>query len=436
MTCSPMRRPRSATDAPRERALLTLELALERDSCGDSRGGRAARGGGRAAARKAGDHGTRGRGGRPGGRRDDRSTSCGTDKAEVARAEAARPGRSARRCPARRRARRSSRDPVCSLPPSQLYAVTDPAGPAADRGRDLLARPGRASRRARSSDRSATRRSGSGELESRPQGGRATRWRARSSPATTRSCGGVRQLSAWVAVAQGRASDAIADAELAVEAIRSSSSSSAADARRRRLASGDPKWQRSRPLESSGWVDPGLPPTDRLRALEVTVRAHLARRRTEEAGPAGPRGRPEEAAGQLERAPSGRSPALIEAQVCSLGARRSQLPEPRSAGAGAAREADAPLWEGRCRTLAGEAPRRRGKGGRRPVPSCGARPTTWMPVARRATATRRYGILRRLGERRGPRPRRRSGRRGRRARRAYAARARGCGAEQYVSRNQ
>jgi ATP/maltotriose-dependent transcriptional regulator MalT len=161
------------------------------------------------------------------------------------------------------------------------------------------------------------------------------------------------QLAAWVAVAEGRASDALADAELAVESTRLESPSLAAwtlaDAR---LASGDPNGALEA-LESSGWVDPQLPPSDRLRALEVVVRAHLALGRHEEAAKWAARA-PEEAAGR-KSGTFGAITSLIEAQV--LLARGDPKNAARTAlrGADAAHEAGAPLLEGRCRTVAGEA---------------------------------------------------------------------------------
>jgi DNA-binding CsgD family transcriptional regulator len=161
------------------------------------------------------------------------------------------------------------------------------------------------------------------------------------------------QLGAWVAIAQGRANDALASAELAVEATRSHEPSSAgwtlADAR---LASGDPSGALEA-LESSGWVDPRLPPSDRLRALEVVVRAYLAIDRVDEAAHWAARA-PEEAAGR-QTGVFGAITGLIEAQVLLAQEKPQNAAEAALAGAAAAQETGAALWEGRCRTVAGEA---------------------------------------------------------------------------------
>jgi DNA-binding CsgD family transcriptional regulator len=161
------------------------------------------------------------------------------------------------------------------------------------------------------------------------------------------------KLSAWVALAQGRASDAVADAELAVEATRSQSPSSAgwtlADAR---LASGDPNGALEA-LKASGWVDPHLPPSDRLRALEVVVRTHLVLERRDEAADWATRA-PDEAGGRLTGV-LGAIAGLIEAQMQLANEDSEKAADTALRGAAAAEQAGAPLWEGRCRTVAGEA---------------------------------------------------------------------------------
>ena len=161
------------------------------------------------------------------------------------------------------------------------------------------------------------------------------------------------QLSAWVALAQGRASDALPDAELAVEVTRAHPPSSAgwtlADAR---LASGDPSGALEA-LESSGWIDPDLPPSDRLRALEVVVRVHLALGRREDAAKWAATA-PDEAAGRRTGI-FGAITGLIEAQMLMAHEEPRKAARAALAGAAAAHEAKVPLWEGRCRTVAGEA---------------------------------------------------------------------------------
>jgi DNA-binding CsgD family transcriptional regulator len=167
------------------------------------------------------------------------------------------------------------------------------------------------------------------------------------------------QLSAWVAVAQGRVTDAVTDAEVALDVIRSFPPHSAgwtlADAR---LASGDPRGAREA-LELSGWVDPRLPPSYRLRALEVVVRTHLALEQIDEAAEWTSRA-PEEAAGR-KTGTFGAITSLIEAQVLLARGDANKAARTALHGAAAAEEAGAPLWEGRCRTLAGEALAAEGK---------------------------------------------------------------------------
>jgi DNA-binding CsgD family transcriptional regulator len=207
------------------------------------------------------------------------------------------------------------------------------------------------------------------------------------------------QLSAWVALTQGRPADAAADAELALEAVRSHPPHSAgwtlADAR---LASGDPTGALEA-LESSGWVDSRLPSSDRMRALEVVVRTHLALERTDEAAEWAVRAH-EEAAGRTTGT-FGAISSLIEAQV--LLARGDPMKAARTAlrGVAAAQEAGAPVWEGRCRTVAGEALAAAGKADearaelRRAADDLDGRGAAGY----RDAALR---VLRRLGERRRP----------------------------------
>jgi ATP/maltotriose-dependent transcriptional regulator MalT len=161
------------------------------------------------------------------------------------------------------------------------------------------------------------------------------------------------QLSAWIAVAQGRASDAIADAQLALGPTRSGSPTSAswtlADAR---LAAGDPSGALET-LESNEWFDPGLPPSDRLRALDVVVRTHLALGRRDEA--ADWAARATEEAGGRQTGVFGALTRLIEARVLLARGEAQEAARAALAGAATGQEGGVPLWEGRCRTVAGEA---------------------------------------------------------------------------------
>jgi DNA-binding CsgD family transcriptional regulator len=124
---------------------------------------------------------------------------------------------------------------------------------------------------------------------------------------------------------------------------------SVADAR---LAAGDPQGAYA-VLEAFGWVNPGLWTLDRLKALEVSVRVLLAV------------GRVDEAQAWVQRAPAevgGRRTGVfgamlghIEASVlldCDAAPRAAQV---ALAGAAEGDAGSAPLWAGRCRTLAGKA---------------------------------------------------------------------------------
>jgi len=160
-------------------------------------------------------------------------------------------------------------------------------------------------------------------------------------------------LAAWVALARGRIGEALARAELARSRTESTPPSSAgwtlADAR---LAAGEPGAALA-VLEAFGWVDPRLPRRDRLRALDVVVRTHLAAGHLEEAAAwAGRAG--EESAGQRTGTFAAMT-AHIEASVLLAQRDAPQAASIALAGARAADHAQAPLWVGRCRRLAGQA---------------------------------------------------------------------------------
>ena len=119
-----------------------------------------------------------------------------------------------------------------------------------------------------------------------------------------------------------------------------------------RLAAGDPAGARAA-LEAFGWVRPQLWTLDRVKAAEVAVRVLLAL------------GRVEEAAAWADRVPfecGGRRTGIFgaiaaRARAAVLLATGAAEEAARVAAAGAV-EADAvraPVWAGRCRTLAGEA---------------------------------------------------------------------------------
>jgi ATP/maltotriose-dependent transcriptional regulator MalT len=336
--------------APREFALLTLELALERYSSGDFAAVEPLVEEARAAAKQGGDTVLEAAAAaQAAGAMIEHLR--GTDKTEVARAEQLLDQAEALVDALPDEALVSRLDTLVPLATAQLYGDRS-AIPAADRGLRLARQTGQGFLASTFRSLLGYAAERSGQLEPALEAaGDAVESALVSGNNTIMWWGS--QLSAWVAVAQGRASDAIADAGLAVEATRSYSPSSAgwtlADAH---LASGDPSGALDL-LESSGWVHPGLPSTDRLRALEVTVRAHLALERTDEAAQWAARAS-EEAAGR-RTGTFGAISALIEAQVLLARGKPESAARAALAGAAAAREGDAPLWEGRCRTLAGEA---------------------------------------------------------------------------------
>ena len=389
---------RAALDhrAPREFALLTLELAHERDSCGDFDTVESLAAEARAAAREAEDPVLEAA---AAARAAAAATMYlrGVDDAALARADRLLDEADALVGALPDEALGGYQETLVSLATAELYGDR-PAGSAAERGLRLARKTGRGFLvtaftsllgyvAERSGDLDAAQKAAEDAVESALVSGNATiMWWGS-------------QLSAWVALAQGRTSRAVADAELALETISSHPPHSAgwtlADAR---LASGDPGGAREA-LESSGWVDPRLPPTDRLRAIEVIVRTLLALEQTDAAAEWAARA-PEEAAGR-KTGTFGAITSLIEAQV--LLAREDPTKAARTAlrGAAAAHEAGAPLWEGRCRTLAGEALARAGDANearaelRRAADDLDARGAAGY----RDAALR---VLRRLGER--PRP--------------------------------
>jgi ATP/maltotriose-dependent transcriptional regulator MalT len=336
--------------APREFAVLTLEMAHERDSCGDFAAVEALAEEARAAAQEAGSRPLEA--GAAVRAADAASTYLrGADKAALLRAE---------------RLLDEAEELVAALPDdvlaedpetllwlatAELYGDRS-AGPSAERGLKIARESGHgflatsfmsllgyvAERRG---DLGSAHRAAEDAVEGALVSGNASimHWGS--------------LLSAWVALAQGRASEALSDAEVALEIGRSHPPSSAgwtlADAR---LASGDPTgaWEA---LESGGWIDPHLPSSDRLRALEVVVRTLLALGRIDEAAEWAARA-PEEAGGRRTGV-FGAITGLVEAQVLLAQGQPEKAARVALAGAAAAEGAGAPLWEGRCRTVAGEA---------------------------------------------------------------------------------
>jgi DNA-binding CsgD family transcriptional regulator len=164
---------------------------------------------------------------------------------------------------------------------------------------------------------------------------------------------GASLAASWIALARGDADAALAHGEQAWRrtgvVARSQAGWIVADAR---LALGDAHGAMAA-LERFGKVNPGLQTLARLKALEVLVRVLLVL------------GRVDEASDWARRAPAeggGRRSGVYGSVIASAQARvllaqgaASEAARVALAGAAAADEGLAPLWAGRCRTLAGEA---------------------------------------------------------------------------------
>jgi DNA-binding CsgD family transcriptional regulator len=337
-------------DAPREFALLTLEMAHERGSWGDYEAVDALAEQAREAAHEAADAAL------------EAVASVevgyaavmhlrGVDKSSLTKAERLLDDAEALVGALGDEELSGYLETLLWLSTAQLYGDR-PSGPTAERGLRLARQTGQGFLASAFTSLLGYAAERSGDLESAYRAAEDAVESALVSGNTTFMYWGSR-LSAWVALAQGRASDALASGELALETGRAQPPHSGgwtlAEAR---LASGDPSGA-AEALEASGWVDPRLPAAERLRALEVIVRTLLALERIDEAAEWASRA-PEEAAGR-KTGTFGAIASLIDAQV--LLARDDPTKAARTArrGAAAAEEAGAPLWEGRCRTLAGEA---------------------------------------------------------------------------------
>jgi ATP/maltotriose-dependent transcriptional regulator MalT len=336
--------------APREFALLTLELAHERDSSGDLEAVKRLADEARAAARKADDAVLEAA---AAVRSVDTVTTRlrGVAAAALRRAEHSLDEADALVAALRDEELAGHLETLLDLATTQLYGDR-PARPTAERGLRLARETGQGFLATAfmsllgyiaelSGDLESARKAAEDGVESAIVSGNATimHWGM--------------LLSAWVALSEGRGSDAVRDAELALDVVRMYPPHSAgwtlADAR---LASGDSSGALDA-LESTSWVDPRLPPSDRLRALEVVVRTHLALDRIDEAARWAARA-PEEAAGRRTGV-FGAITGLIEAQVLLAQGKSLEAARAALAGASAAEESGAPLWQGRCRTVAGEA---------------------------------------------------------------------------------
>jgi DNA-binding CsgD family transcriptional regulator len=164
------------------------------------------------------------------------------------------------------------------------------------------------------------------------------------------------------------------------------------------LAAGDPEGALTA-LEAFGWVRPQLWTLDRVKAAEIAVRVLLALGRLDEATEWADR-LPYESGGRRTGI-FGAIDARARAGVLLATGAPEEAARVAAAGVAAAEAASAPLWAGRCRTLAGEA-----------LASAGRTDAARDHLRRAATdldALRAFGprdaalkVLRRLGDR--PRP--------------------------------
>jgi DNA-binding CsgD family transcriptional regulator len=160
-------------------------------------------------------------------------------------------------------------------------------------------------------------------------------------------------VAAWIALARGRPDTALSHAETGWKLTGvvpwSQVGWTVADAR---LSLGDPRGA-LQVLETFGGVNPGLWSLDRLKALDVLVRVLLALDRIEEAAELAQRA-PAEVGGRRSGI-FGAIQAHAEARVLLAQGAAPEAADRAGRGARAADAGLAPLWAGRCRTLAGEA---------------------------------------------------------------------------------
>ena len=201
--------------------------------------------------------------------------------------------------------------------------------------------------------RARVRGPGAGTAGVRARPIRRRRSTARCCPATSRSRTGRRSSRACSRCSAGRSkrrsSTAKSPGICSARVSTHRPGSSIADAR---LAAGDPAGARA-VLEAFGWVRPQMWTLDRVKAADVAVRVLLALGRLDEAAAWADRV-PFESGGRrtgIFGAIAARSRAAV---LLATGAPQ-EAARIAAGGAAAADAAHAPVWAGRCRTLAGEA---------------------------------------------------------------------------------
>ncbi len=205
--------------------------------------------------------------------------------------------------------------------------------------------------------------------------------------------------SSWCALARGKPDEALVHGQSARDLVGAHGGSQAgfsvADAR---LAAGDPQGALDA-LKACGWVSPRLWTLDRVKAADVAVRALIALGRLDGAE-ARARLAPAECGGRRTGV-CGAIVAHTEASLLLARGDARTAARVAAAGAAAAGQAQAPLWAGRCRTLAAGALAAAGQAtkAREEARHAAAALGAWGAWGYHDAALR---VLRRLGER--PRP--------------------------------
>ena len=338
-------------DAPRQHAILTLEMGHERDSCGDLSALAALADEARDAAREAGAPALEASAAVRAAEAIN-NTLRGTD-APLAAAEKSLDE-------AQALVDALSDEQLCDrletllwLSALQLYCDRAETAQSAQRGLELARRSGQGllatgfvALRGYAAERI-------GALELARDAAEETLESVLVSGNTTLEYWGA-QLAAWVAVAQGRIDEALAQGEVAAERTREHPPASAGwTLAAAHLAAGDPD-RALETIEEFGWVDARLSPLDRLRTLDVTVRSLLASRTAGRGGHVG-RAAPPRRRAAATGAPSGPCSRISRPRSRSPRVRRPAPPRSRWRAPPRPRAWTPPSGPAAASTLAGEA---------------------------------------------------------------------------------